>query len=133
MCSGDSQCTMGTNGRCVESGGGALYCACTYDTCADDAACPTGETCACHGSPYVNNQGNTCVPGNCRVDSDCGVGGYCSPSYANMGCGGLGGYYCHTPQDACINDSDCGSDDESGCMYSTSEARWTCQELLLCG
>ena len=71
--------TAGTNGRCVEQGGGIAFCGCTYDTCVDDAACPTGQTCACHGSPY-NGGGNSCVPGNCRVDTDCGPGGYCSPS-----------------------------------------------------
>jgi hypothetical protein len=132
MCSGDSQCTAGTNGRCVESGGGVLYCACTYDTCSGDAACPTGQTCACHGSPY-DNGGNTCVSGNCRVDSDCeGGAGYCSPAYATMGCGGLAGYYCHTPQDQCVNDGDCGSGGYV-CTYATSSARWTCQQQLLCG
>jgi hypothetical protein len=134
-CSSDAQCSdAGPNGRCVESGGGALFCSCTYDMCADDAACPTGQTCACHGSLY-NNSGNTCVAGNCRVDSDCeGGAGYCSPAYAPMGCGGLAGYYCHTPQDQCVNDSDCSNaNGQPVCTYSTSESRWTCQQLLLCG
>jgi hypothetical protein len=121
---------MGTNGRCVESGGGVLYCSCSYDTCADDSACPTGQTCACHGSTY-NDGGNTCVPGDCRIDSDCGAGGYCSPSFSTMGCGSLGGYYCHTPLDQCVNDSDC----QSGfiCNYSTQNAHWVCTQQLLCG
>jgi hypothetical protein len=131
QCNSDTQCTSGADGRCVESGGGVLFCSCTYDTCADDAACPTGQTCACHGSPYVGGQGNTCVPGNCRVDSDCGAGGYCSPAFSNMGCGGLAGYYCHTPQDQCVNDTDCGGG--YACGYSTSAAHWVCQQELLCG
>ena len=130
-CGSDSQCTSGTNGRCVEQGGGVLFCACTYDTCADDAACPTDQTCACHGSTYMGGLGNTCVPGNCRVDGDCGAGGYCSPSFSTQSCGSLGGYYCHTPQDQCVNDADCGSG--FVCNYSTSAARWTCQQELLCG
>jgi hypothetical protein len=115
----------------VESGGGVLFCACTYDTCSGDSACPTGQTCACHGSTY-NGGGNACVPGDCRVDSDCeGGAGYCSPAFATMGCGGLAGYYCHTPKDQCVNDTDCANGNV--CTYSTSEARWTCQQELLCG
>jgi hypothetical protein len=131
MCDSDSQCTMGTNGRCVEQGGGIAYCGCTYDTCADDSACPTGQTCACHGSPY-NSGGNTCVPGNCRVDSDCGPGGYCSPSYAQEGCGGLEGYYCHTPKDQCVNDGDCMTSGFQVCMYEIAQGAWQCAMEYAC-
>jgi hypothetical protein len=137
MCSSDSSCTDGgANGRCVESGGGVLYCSCTYDTCADDAACPTGSTCACHGSPYVGGAGNTCTPGNCRVDADCGGGaGYCSPSYDVNSCGSLAGYYCHTPDDQCVDDSDCASSTMGPqiCAYSTTTARWQCHQQEFCG
>ncbi len=131
-CSMDSQCTMGTNGRCIESNGGALYCACSYDTCADDAACGSGQTCACHGSPYSEG-GNTCVPGNCRVDSDCGANGYCSPSESTTGCGGgVAGYYCHTPNDKCVNDSQCTGSFGIACVYSTTQMFWQCQSIPEC-
>jgi hypothetical protein len=137
MCSSDSNCTDGgANGRCIESGGGVLYCSCTYDTCADDAACPTGSTCACHGSPYTGSAGNTCTPGNCRVDADCGGGaGYCSPSYDVNSCGSLAGYYCHTPDDQCVDDSDCTSSTMGPqvCAYSTTTARWQCHQQEFCG
>jgi len=133
MCSSDSQCADGgLNGRCVEMGGGVAYCGCTYDACLHDSDC-TGETCACHGSPYTGQLGNRCVPGNCHVDSDCGAGGYCSPSYSPAGCGGLGGYYCHTAVDQCIDDSDCA---DAGfltvCAYSTMNSRWECQQQVAC-
>jgi hypothetical protein len=99
-----------------------------------DTDCPTGQACACAGSPYTNNQDNYCIAGNCRVDTDCGPGGYCSPSDNTMSCGSLGGYYCHTPNDLCIDDSDCSS---SGgfqvCAYSTTSSRWECQMQGLCG
>ena len=131
MCSSDSQCTAGSNGRCVESGGGVLFCSCTYDTCQHDSDC-TGATCACHGSAYTYNQGNTCVGGDCHVDANCGPGGYCSPSYNTMGCGGLAGYYCHTPNDQCIDDADCGSSGNV-CVYVTSTSRWQCAMAPLCG
>jgi hypothetical protein len=135
-CSKDANCMAdgGTNGRCVETGGGVLYCSCTYDTCSGDSACPTGETCACHQSPYTNNQGNTCVQGNCRVDSDCGTNGYCSPADNTMSCGSLLGYYCHTSADQCIDDSDCSS--MSGfqvCTYVATSSRWECKTQGLCG
>jgi hypothetical protein len=136
MCNSDSSCTDGgPSGRCVESGGGIAYCGCTYDTCADDAACTKGSTCACHGSPYTLGQGNTCMPGNCRVDADCGGGGgYCSPAYNVNSCGGLAGYYCHTPTDLCVDDSDCGtSNGPQVCTYSTTTTRWECHVQELCG
>ena len=120
-----SECDAGTNGRCAPApacwAGG---CYCTYDTCADDTACPAGQTCACHGSPYTFGQGNPCVQGNCRVDGDCGKDGYCSPAYdvpwANYVIGL--GYYCHTLVDTCVNDSDCLG--QGGCTYSATTGYW---------
>ena len=131
-CTSDSACAdAGANGRCINQGGPA-GCGCTYDRCAGDTDCPSGQTCGCHGSPYTFGGGSTCVPGNCRVDADCGTGGYCSPSPAmpcNMTgwdyCQGLG-YYCHTPTDWCMNDSDCGVGAGSGCVYSASNGDWEC-------
>jgi hypothetical protein len=133
-CTKDSQCVSGNSGRCVESGGGVLFCACTYDTCQHDTDCPANELCACHGSPYTFNQGNTCKPGNCRVDADCGAGGYCSPSYQTMSCGSLEGYFCHTPNDQCIDDTDCpSSQGPAVCVYSSTNSRWECHQEALCG
>ena len=134
MCKADSDCTMGSNGRCVENNGGAIFCMCSYDTCTTDASCGAGKLCACHGSQYMNG-GNSCYPGNCRVDTDClGGRGYCSPSANPMGCGGLGGYYCHTPADTCIDDTDCTNsmNGPQQCTFSTSDSRWECTPQLLC-
>ncbi len=119
-CGSDAQCTTGTNGRCIESGGGAITCLCTYDTCTHDTDCPSGELCACHGSAFTGGAGNTCTQGNCRVDSDCGSGGYCSPSHGTSGCGGLTGYYCHAPSDSCVDDSDCSGGAGNVCAWSMS-------------
>jgi hypothetical protein len=133
-CTSDSSCTAGVNGRCAEQGGGVLYCACTYDTCMHDTDCATGKTCACHGSPYAGGDGNTCMPGDCRVDADCGAGGYCSPSYDVSSCGSLGGYYCHTPKDLCVDDADCqGTSGPAVCTYVTTSGRWECRAQQLCG
>jgi hypothetical protein len=84
------------------------------------------------------------VGSNCQVDSDCGPGGFCSPSRFDINSsvdaigvlgGGmiLSGYFCHTSEDYCVNDSDCDTIEcvsEQGCQsvdcaYSTEE-RWDC-------
>jgi hypothetical protein len=96
-----------------------------------DGDCATGQACACHGAPYMGGIGNTCVPGNCRVDSDCGPRGYCSPSFG-PGCGGIGGYYCHTIADQCIDDSDCIEAGRDVCVYVTPANDWECQIGVIC-
>jgi hypothetical protein len=133
-CLSDSDCAdAGANGRCT-SWLGPAGCSCTSDQCAGDSACPSGQTCACHGSPYMFGAGNGCVPGNCRIDADCGASAYCSPTPAlpcNMGgrdmyCQGLG-YYCHTPKDECLDDSDCQAVGQPGCLYDVSAGHWKCE------
>ena len=132
-CTKDGDCTTGTNGRCVENvGGGARICFCSYDSCAHDTDCPTGQLCVCHGSPYTAG-GNTCTGGACRVDGDCGAGGYCSPTRGG-GCGGLTGYFCHSSADSCVDDADCPSDGGGPqiCAYSATSKRWECTLQMLC-
>ncbi len=132
QCTMDSQCTMGTNGRCIQSMGGALTCFCTYDSCTKDSDCANGQLCACHGNPYGGGAGNSCISGNCRTDADC-PGSFCSPSASTMGCGGLGGYYCHTPGDQCTDDSDCPTQNgPQFCAFSSTNSRWQCAPELLC-
>jgi hypothetical protein len=121
------------NGRCVQNNGGPTTCLCVWDICADDSACPAGQTCACHGSPYEFGEGNHCVPSNCRVDADCGPGGWCSPTFSASLCGVVGGYYCHTSRDTCVNDSDC-VDGGVGfaCGFDTTVGYWSCMFNLPC-
>lgn len=128
-------CVDGMNGRCI----GIIHrpdCVCTYDTCADDADCPDDETCACHGSPFIGDGvGNTCVKGgNCRVDTDCGAKGYCSPSSNSLCSRNLTGYYCHTARDLCVDDADCPAQVNAipACVYSTRTSRWECVQVPLC-
>jgi hypothetical protein len=87
---------------------------------------------------------------NCRVDADCGPGGYCSPSViaycfcprtelcdSTSMCTANGnpvpcvcgdacghGYFCHTGCDACTDDSDCAAGQT--CNYDTLSHRWEC-------
>jgi hypothetical protein len=69
------------------------------------------------------------MAGNCQIDADCGDGGYCSPTQGDCGSySGIIGYYCHTPADTCVNDSEC-SDPERGpgyCMYRPELGHWQC-------
>jgi hypothetical protein len=81
-CFQDSDCTAGQNGRCGSFGGPAIL-GCSYDECFQNGDCDGGQACLCRppdlaGPPSLQN---VCVAaGNCRVDSDCGDSGYCSPS-----------------------------------------------------
>jgi hypothetical protein len=139
-CANDSQCTMGTNGRCLPPMSNAGYY-CSYDECTTDDNCATAHLCAC-GTPLGINgsdgmpmrSGNRCLPSNCRVDSDCGPGGYCSPT-VDPGCGpryGTTGYYCHTASDACTTDAQCqdaGATVGPGpgfCAYDPAAGQWAC-------
>ena len=132
-CTGDQDCSSGMNGRCIASefGGpaGQSPSYCTYDACTNDSNCSSGHLCACHGSSYIGRVGNTCVVANCRVDADCGASGYCSPSRGTTQCGqsSLTGYYCHTQQDACVNDADCAGI----CGYDPTKQSWQCLGYII--
>jgi len=138
QCTSDPQCAdAGPTGRCSSDAPAPFAgCHCTYDACASDGDCPSGQLCACHGSAFLYGEGNECMPGDCRVDSDCGPGGYCSPSQSTGGCGGLAGYYCHTAGDQCVDDSDCPMPDAQpavpACMYSSAAGYWQCAAAPLC-
>jgi hypothetical protein len=136
-CASDSQCSSGADGRCFPFEGLVGPGGCSYDQCFTDSDCPSGTPCLCRTSAS-DNSANTCAPGgNCVLDSDCGSGGYCSPT---QGCYGLPTYYCHTASDTCINDADCPSVDggadscpvSSTCAYSPQAKRWACSQETCC-
>jgi len=123
------------NGRCFPWEGLVSEGGCSYDECFADSGCGAGTPCICRSSA-TDNSANVCdVGGNCAVDSDCGKGGYCSPS--------VGGYFCHTVADLCVNDSDCPSPDAgtdttstctsyTACAYSSQSIRWECTQVYEC-
>lgn len=138
QCTSDAECTEGVNGRC--SAVRPCMTTCSYDECLTDSDCADNQACACR--PPSRTSANLCAAGNCRVDADCANGGFCSPSRldfcwcpsealceppsAGKECGDScgHGYFCHTPQDSCLDDSDCsGSDD---CGYDILQKRWRC-------
>ncbi len=129
-CNSHEDCTAGLNGRCSDFG---RHHSCTYDACFSDSDCGSG-VCGC--GVNARTDANSCMSGNCRVNADCGAGGYCSPSFGE--CGPFLGpvaYYCHTAQDECIDDRDC--PDANGrpgyCAYNELARRWQCENSLCAG
>jgi len=130
-CHSHEDCNQGENGRCVGNGHDGWQC--TYDNCFADADCASSSSaeprlCMCEGG--VRSDNNVCLPGNCRLDADCGTGGYCSPSLGS--CGNYSkvvGYYCHTPDDECVDDADCGGGAASAlayCAFMPTIGHWKC-------
>lgn len=137
-CRVDGDCAMGTNGRCV--GNPHDGCRCNYDQCRDDGTCTAGGPCACRLANRGASGANICLPGNCQVDADCGANGFCSPTYGSCGdYGGVVGYRCHTPQDECIDDEDCATQDAGFlgqrpyCMFTPEVGRWRCSNSACAG
>ncbi|CAN5503087.1 hypothetical protein BH09MYX1_BH09MYX1_32520 [soil metagenome] len=132
-CKTDAECTQGTNGRCTSV---ALAPAtCSYDACTVDKDCGGAGVCQCRSS--AEGGANACRQGNCRTDGDCGVvgKGYCSPSaveidvYCRSGIpSGSFGYFCHTPEDECVSDTDCAGL-MPACVFDVAKSRWACLGL----
>jgi hypothetical protein len=143
-CTTDDECIhvgwtipMGASCAAVIWGARCVSSACVFDTCLRDEDCPSGGACSCRGTTRGgggSSWGNVCVPGNCRVDADCGPGWYCSPT-ADPGVGpfyGVAGHYCHTPDDACVDDGDC-LDASYYCAYSREVGHWACSNARSAG
>jgi hypothetical protein len=135
QCNVDADCTNGKNGRCDYNRIGKQ---CTYDTCTTDADCTSGGVCMCRmGATDTTN--NHCAgsgqPGSCKVDSDCGPKGFCSPSFGSCGAyGGIQGYFCHTSSDTCVDDSDCQEGGVAGyCMFQVTAKKWECSYAFCAG
>lgn len=129
-CAQDSDCTSGKNGRCNDVG--VCPSDCDYDDCFQDSDCEHQTPCFCRQSATDKNYCFT--TSNCTVDADCGDGGYCSPSLIANSCicqspSCTEGYFCHTPRDGCIDDSDCPT--MQSCAFDRNEQRFYCQECLI--
>ena len=134
-CTSDSDCTAGVNGRCFPKEGLVGPGGCSYDACSNDSMCGAMTPCACRASA-TDDTANVCdTGGNCAIDSDCGLGGYCSPSATSCG---LAPYFCHTQADECIDDTDCPSPNPascasySTCAYDPQVQHWACTQFVCC-
>ncbi len=141
-CATDAQCTQGPDGRCFPFGGLLWTAGCSYDECFTDSDCPSGAPCICRTSAGDDSPNICAAGGNCVLDSDCGPGGFCSPSEfcdARLPGWAAFGYYCHTAADTCINDVDCPPIDAGGgcsipsvCRYDTQAMHWACNDQRCC-
>ena len=121
-CNRDSDCKQGLDGRCSVEGPGPPHATCSYDECASDSDCAKGVPCQCRAASSAN--ADACLAqSSCGVDADCGPNGYCSPSHLDQWCGGA--YYCHTPLDTCVDDSDC-TGTSRGCYFDVALQHWAC-------
>jgi hypothetical protein len=135
-CTTDADCAgtpTGPTGKCLAENGGYF---CNYDACTSDGDCSNGgvSVCSCQGQTFGyahQSAGNTCISANCHTDADCGAGLFCSPT-VDSGCGsfyGVTGFYCHTCQDTCVNDSDCPATTTTPagyCAFDPSVGHWAC-------
>lgn len=112
-CAKNADCTSGRNGRCAVAG---TATSCVYDACLVARDCAGIAVCEC-GAP------NQCVPDGCSTDADCGEGGYCSPSPCSAAAAVP--HYCHTIEDQCFDDEDCGVG-ANVCRYQASSRTWRC-------
>jgi hypothetical protein len=109
---------------------GIVGCMPPHDACLVDTDCGGSGVCDCETPSCAHpfgSSGNVCLPGNCRVDSDCACG-FCA---GDPSCGGLDGYWCTTPLDECSTDADCHDGGASSqCRWSTDH--WACASALAC-
>ena len=150
-CERDADCVDGTAGRCLPS---RFPCVtvCSYDECSNDDDCADNKPCECR--PPGAFTANQCVTqSNCRIDADCGPNGFCSPSLLGEFCACISvdycktigdtsmctpgpcacgdscghGYFCHTPADTCLDDSDCVS---GRCSFDLAHQSFICAACL---
>jgi hypothetical protein len=130
-CASDSDCTGGKNGRCFGApaapgqGGFACETLCSYDECFTDSDCPAHVPCACRVYSLYGNPNVCLTSSDCAVDSDCGDGGFCSLSTVGIGEPAYG-YFCITPSDLCVTDTDCS---HGFCAYDLASAHRLCYPI----
>jgi hypothetical protein len=140
-CVEDSDCTASPNGLCLcaqdlvppdsGNGPGTLYneTYCSYDECFVDSDCGRRVPCDCR--TFYGGTPNMCLPAsNCAVDSDCPPPGFCSPSSVPDQAPYIG-FFCHTPNDTCIDAVDCplpNSTNVRVCSFDATSGTWRCFE-----
>jgi hypothetical protein len=98
--------------------------------CVTDLDCADGGVCECDVLSKFSPFGH-CLPGNCRVDSDCGPHGLCSPDTQASGCGGYldpTGYYCSSGADMCGTNCVNNAFQSCWCTYDGSHFVIACGE-----
>ena len=104
-------------------------------SCATDSDCADDQACICssgfyNGADFLDFALDTrCYPAGCRSDADCGE--YtCAP---DIPCGTVSELRCHTPNDECTRNVDCGNmPGGTACGWNSAESRWTCLPEVDC-
>ncbi|MFL5305947.1 MAG: hypothetical protein ACJ8F1_12080 [Polyangia bacterium] len=126
-CTSDADCP----GIVLRGGRICLHGQCSLDRCLTDADCSPSEACNCSGGPLaIGFRVNACVPASCHVDPDCGPNGYCSLD-GDEGTCGTAGYFCHGPNDTCVDatkDCACGQT----CRYMPTTGAFACAPPGFC-
>jgi len=126
-CGAHEDCQDEPSGLCLGSNGGEAFCYCAYP-CATDADCDDGTLCLCgidvDNVPLVPH----CIPTDCDSDADCEEGFSCALAVGNDGCGWNQRMACHTAQDTCTTNADCGDTSFSGGCYPNDAGIWECIE-----
>ncbi len=133
-CQSDAACatdlSLTETCRAYPDADGATFC--NADQCFTDEDCTGHGPCDCLYSDRSVGNLHACYPGNCQVDSDCGPGGYCSPSLESD-CSHASPdnvtYLCHTAKDECANDSDCAACGAGAFCAVTQVGFWQCVPL----
>jgi len=130
-CTGDSDCTGNTPCACRSSSSDTAANTCaTESNCRVDADCGPGGFCSPSllGSPCQCISESFCQPGSGGGCSETGPDGVTKsvPCSCTGNCGP--GYFCHTPKDSCVDDSDCAS---GKCNFEVTSKLWMCT-LMIC-
>lgn len=98
FCTTDAECSALPRGFCSQDGGQVPVC---KPGCVTDAECGASEVCACDGA-----HPGRCVAAGCTTDADCGANSLCAQA---SGACGSPSFRCTSPEDTCINGSQCTS------------------------
>lgn len=114
-CMTDKDCGAGTRCMCGSGKGKDRNECIRTDACLSDADCGIDKLCLCGQGARAN----TCVPGNCRADSDCAGSYRCET-------------YCRSAKDACHDNSECKAPEHmiAICMYLEETHAWGCKNMV---
>jgi hypothetical protein len=106
---------------------------CGVDECFVDSDCGSDRLCVCSADDGggLRLPVNRCVAAQCHVDADCGAGAYCSPSRGY--CGSVDGFYCHTSEDTCVDESTDCSCGGNACVYAPPVGHFVCGTNICSG
>lgn len=114
---------------------GKVLCPFSTGNCACDSDCGRGQQCLCdyaNGGGWPDQDGNRCVPSDCRSDADCD-GERCRAEV--LFCGTYGypvEFHCTSPEDDCDTHTTCIEQGLQYCEYDGTVELFTCSPGAIC-